>query len=348
MSEFRFFAVALALAIGCGGGSTNTGGGWVPVQDDTPAIMVTGAAQALSRVTSDPIDEDKPMLSPDGRVLLFHTYTSSNPQYDAYGNRVSDGERHFSINGVDPTTGARRTLYTSPNTSAAFPAWMPDGSSFVYTTDAVGQQSIVRALSSAPNSGMAIVVSGAVAPSPSQPVVSPDGRTVAFETNINGQIQIAMSGLDGSNMTIFGAGRSPSWHPQGGILAFIREVGGVDQLFTIDTATGTGLTQLINDDLNQGWPTWSPDGRFIAFATHQNGNWRLYCIKPDGTGLIQLTEGTSSAASPHWGTDGFIYFSSNAMGNWDIWRFKPIGELELQRTGQTPDTDAPVVEAPAG
>jgi Tol biopolymer transport system component len=316
----------LATVAGCGPAPGTQPVGFHPNQQIEPQIQVTGAGQALARVTSDPVDEDKPRLSPDGRTLLFHTYTQQQ-QTSGFGTAASTDNAHFAIAGVDPATGARRTLYTSPNTSAAYPAWMPDGSTFVYMTDAVGSQSIVRALSSAPNSGMAIVVSGTVAPQPSNPSVSPDGRRVAFEAQIGGSSQVSVAGLDGSNLTILGAGKHPAWDPGGQRLAFVREVNGFDQLFTIDAESGTGLTQLTSDQLHHAWPCWSPDGRYLVFSTHHGNAWRLYAITPNGTGLIQLTEGQSSAASPHWGRDGFIYFSSNALGNWDIWRFQPVGEL---------------------
>ena len=39
-------------------------------------------------------------------------------------------------------------------------------------------------------------------------------------------------------------------------------------------------------------PAWSPDGKWIAFASDRNGNFDIYVVHPDGTGLRQLTAST--------------------------------------------------------
>jgi TolB protein len=302
-----------------------------PPPEAPPPLTTTGAAQALSRVTSDPITEEWTSLSPDGKTLLFH----------AVNVDPASGQQRLLVVGVDPNTGAKRTLYTSPQSSSGYPSWLPDGTTYVYMTDAMGKQSIVRALSSAPNAGVAVAVSGQVAPDPIQPHVSPDGKRVAFRTFMNGEHQVAISGLDGSNLTILGPGNAPRWHPAGNLLVFSRNVGGFDQLFTLDVDTGANLTQLTNEQSNSRWPCWSPDGRHIAFTSDRNGKLDLYALRPDGTVLTALTQGTADATSPTWGTDGYIYFSSNAAGGWDIWRFRPIGELESTGNAEPAEAGPP-------
>jgi TolB protein len=305
-----------------------------PPPEAPPPLATTGAAQALSRVTSDPITEEWTSLSPDGKTLLFHA-VEVDP---------ASGHQRFLVVGVDPNTGARRTLYTSPQSSSGYPSWLPNGTTYIYMTDSMGTQSIVRALSSAPNAGVSVAVSGQVAPEPIQPHVSPDGTRVAFRTFMNGEHQVALSGMDGSNLTILGPGNAPRWHPNGKLLVFSRNVGGYDQLFTIDVDTGAHLTQLTNEQANSRWPCWSPDGRHIAFTSDRTGKLDLYALRPDGTVLTALTQGTADATTPTWGTDGYVYFSSNAAGGWDIWRFRPIGELEAT-AAITPD---PPSVAPPG
>jgi len=298
-------------------------------------LVATGAVTALSRVTADPLTEEWPSLSPDETSLLFHTISVN-----------AAGQEVLGIVGVDPNTGAKRTLYTNPKSSSGFPSWLPDGSSFVYSTDTMGAPAIVRALSSAPNSGVAVAVSGQIAPEPAQPDVSPDGKRVAFRTFMTGQDQIAIAGLDGSNLTILGEGAAPQWHPNGEQLVFSRKVGDFQQIFLINANTGTGLTQLTNETSNNMFPCWAPDGRHIAFSSDRAGRLALYTIRPNGTVVTSLTEGTKNATNPHWGTDGFIYFTSDAGGGWDIWRFRPVGELQI---GGAPAPDAAGGEpAPAG
>ncbi len=295
-----------------------------------PAVIhelgVTGAGQALSRITSEPLQEVRPAISPDGKTLLFEVFVP-----ESAGHRE---ER--TIVGVDPNTGARRTLYT-PNTSlAGEPAWLPDSSGFVYASNAPGRWSLVRAMSNAPSAAISVLVSGETAPLASRPSVSPDGQRVAFCTRIRNVWTVAVAGIDGSRFTLLGEGMMPSWSPDGKRLVFVRTVSGYNHLFLVDPDTGTSLVQLTTGESHDEWPGWSPDSRYLIFATNRGWNTypgataytrNLYAIKPDGSGLTQLTAGNGESSGPAWGKDGWIYFASDQIGNFDIWRFKVVGEL---------------------
>jgi Tol biopolymer transport system component len=51
---------------------------------------------------------------------------------------------------------------------------------------------------------------------------------------------------------------------------------------------------------NRG-PTFSPDGAWIAFTSIRDGDNEIYAIRPDGTGLTQLTTNTRPDWQPRWG-----------------------------------------------
>src|ERR1039457_5832343 len=36
-------------------------------------------------------------------------------------------------------------------------------------------------------------------------------------------------------------------------------------------------------------PSWSPDGKWVAFQSNRSGNWQIYRMRVDGTDLLQLT-----------------------------------------------------------
>lgn len=299
----------------------------------THELGLTGAGQALTRVTADPVEELRPAISPDGKVLLFDTFVRSY-SFGGGGQAAPNTER--TIIGVDPSGNSGRTMYTATTSYAAEPAWMPDGSAIVYSSNSLGKWGLVRSLSNSPNSAVAVVVNGDMAPLASRPSLSPDGKRVGFCTAIRNTWQLATSALDGSSFTILGEGMMPAWSPDGKRLAFVRTVGGFNHIFVVNADTGTNLTQLTSGESIDEYPAWSPDGKEIVFASNRGWNSKpggtertrnLFVIRADGSNLVQLTDGDGESSAPAWGRDGWIYFSSDQAGNFDIWRFKVAGEI---------------------
>jgi len=291
-------------------------------------LDVTGAGAALERVTAEPVDEYSPSASPDGNTVLFEVET-----------HAADDEEGVTptkavIIGVNPSTRAQRTIYTTEQSLAHDPVWMPDGSSVVFASTSTGRQSLVRTLTAAPNAAVSIVIAGEIAANPHTPTVSPDGKRVAFATFTKaGGFKIATVGVDGSRLTMLGDGRHPSWSPDGKRLAFVRQVGAFSHIFLLDPETGSDLVQLTSGDYNHDSPSWSPDAQYLAFTTDRTqasraakGRWVAAIVKRDGTELTQLTTGEGGVFATSWSRDNWIYFSSPAEGNHDIWRVRPGGK----------------------
>jgi hypothetical protein len=47
-------------------------------------------------------------------------------------------------------------------------------------------------------------------------------------------------------------------------------------------------TRLTTEPGNDGLPTWSPDGGWLAFVSDRDGAWAVWAIRPDGSGLQRL------------------------------------------------------------
>ena len=75
----------------------------------------------------------------------------------------------------------------------------------------------------------------------SNPAWSPDGRSVAFQTQIEGRFQVATINLRDRSVkqhTIEGVNEQPSWAPDGRHLVFTSSRGGVKQIWVLDTESG--------------------------------------------------------------------------------------------------------------
>jgi hypothetical protein len=62
--------------------------------------------------------------------------------------------------------------------------------------------------------------------------------------------------------------------------------------------------QLTNANHSDLAPAWSPDRRRIAFQSNRDGNWEVYVMKADGSGLSRLTDDDAEDGEPSWSPDG--------------------------------------------
>jgi Tol biopolymer transport system component len=89
----------------------------------------------------------------------------------------------------------------------------------------------------------------------------------------------------------------------------------------------TQLTVHSGSDLE---PVGSPDGKEIVFTTNRDGNYELYKITPEGTGLTRLTDNPANDLSPNWSPDSReIIFAENNSGSYDICKIDSDGNNKV-------------------
>jgi TolB protein len=150
--------------------------------------------------------------------------------------------------------------------------------------------------------------------SAASPAWSPDGRRIAFQSNVNGRFQLWVMNADGSAPTQLRSDPSfahyqPSWSPDGSKLVFSRCFAdlGFDAYCDVATvnANGSGLRTLLGGNWIHSRPRYSPDGHRIVFASNRGGLLSaVWVINADGRGLRRLTSPDVEAFWPDWSPDG--------------------------------------------
>ncbi|NDJ55193.1 MAG: hypothetical protein GYB68_19145 [Chloroflexi bacterium] len=113
-----------------------------------------------------------------------------------------------------------------------------------------------------------------------------------------------------------------------GLIAFVSERDGDPEIFVLNPATGQQVQLTDNLSIDAG-PSWSPDGRFIAYHEQPEPNVQLIYITDLDGNIIQLTEGIRFDNWPVWTSDGErVVFHSFDAGRSFIRSVTPAGEDE--------------------
>jgi TolB protein len=184
------------------------------------------------------------------------------------------------------------------------PAWSADGSKVAFSSGRTGNPEIWLADS---NGGNLHKLTSFKGPNVAPTFNPRTGAQIAWVGGRTGEPQIYTMDIDGSNVqriTDGGYAVSPSWSPNGQLLAFSwnRKYGpgdpGGDDIHVIDLASKDYL-QITHESGSNDFPSWAPDNRHIAFQRTIGGHTEIWTMLPDGTHQQQLTR-TGNNSMPNW------------------------------------------------
>lgn len=186
------------------------------------------------------------------------------------------------------------------------PAWAPNGREIAYSSSRSGDPEIW--ISDA-TGNLARRVTSFRGPDVSPAYNPRTGAQIAWISGRTGLPQLYTMNTDGSGvqpMTDGGYATSPSWSPNGQIIAFAwdRKYGpgapGGQDIYLMEVATKKWI-QLTHDGGRCDFPSWSPDGRHVVYANSSDGraeHMRIWTMLADGTQRRQLTG--PGADMPNW------------------------------------------------
>jgi dipeptidyl aminopeptidase/acylaminoacyl peptidase len=156
---------------------------------------------------------------------------------------------------------------------------------------------------------------------------SPDGKTVAFVSNLSGRNNLWLVPSEGGwpmQLTVSDQRQSsPTWSPDGKWIAYMSDYDGDEQwdIFLVSPKTGQVVNLTNTREIAEENPAWSPDGRYLA-----------YIVKPKTSSVFEidvydtvlrdvkhLTTGTAPDRmnfEPIWSADGkfIVYTQAQSKG----------------------------------
>jgi len=287
----------------------------------------TGERRPLTNPQRPVLADTSPAVSPDGRLLVFLRRT--------WGS----GELHALRLGPDLTAGGAPERLTAAEVGADFPAWMPDGKEIVYA--AKGR--LWRLAVPGENKPMSIpdVGEDAIMPAISRAAPEKPARLIyvrSFADTNFWRLQTPGLGMPTSSRPVqVMSSTKPEYHcrfsPDGRRVVFTSVRSGGPEIWVSDP-DGSNTQQLtFLDAIDSNCPSWSPDGKVIAFSSAGKEEFDIYTVPAAGGKPRRLTTDPAIDLAPYFSRDGkWIYFSSMRSGDYRVWKMPAEGGDAIQVT----------------
>jgi TolB protein len=221
--------------------------------------------------------------------------------------------------------GSNQERVTNLNSITQMPAVSSDGSTLAYVSLAKRRGESTPSYQifiSSTETARKLPFDDPAAPTNGWPEFLPDGQHLLFASSLTGYTQIYMSNLDGTDRrqvtTAKAIEMSPKVNPKNPRdILFISDRSGKQQLWHMNI-DGGDLQMLTNGVGEVANPSWSPDGRMIAFAWTQGfelGAFNIFIMDIAERKPIQLTKDSGVNENPWWAPDGLHIVYSSRRGD---------------------------------
>ncbi len=223
-----------------------------------------GAPQLLA------VQATMPALSPDGRLLVYHSELIA-----------SEGLHLLNLtNGQD----TRLTMFKQH----ILPRWGGDNTQFLFVAQDPGTSRWQIYLGYADGQGQPVILRDG-----RTPALSPDNKWVAYQGadaqgNNPGIYLAPVNGGEAVRLTNHESDRAPAFSPDGAQLAYMSTRNGNWDIYVISTA-GSAPRQLTTTPGNDGLPVWSPNGQEIAQVSDAGGSWAIDVVNVAGGAPVKVT-----------------------------------------------------------
>lgn len=133
--------------------------------------------------------------------------------------------------------------------------------------------------------------------------------------------------------------RGAQFSPDGKRIVASVDIDGQSDLVLLDPETGAETLRLTDSEWDEVSPSWSPDGRRVAFVSSRTGRPQIHVINADGTGERRLTMAGQYNTTPRFGPNGLIVFAGMDEFVLDLFTVDLAGNITRLTQGQGSNKD---------